>query len=150
MDCSCRCCRIRCRPLGIPEKVIYGIQLSNGGVLIAHRLIFNSEHDMSTIAKTSNAAYKQYKSTGVTLSFTEFLHREKEKMFSANGQDDSLLLVNKSLNDTVQTAIRDTLKQGGLKEQETGKTFFGINKFVLIGAGVAIIGGTVWLVLKKR
>jgi hypothetical protein len=105
---------------------------------------------MSIIAKTSNTAFKQYKKQGGTLNFTDFLHREKEKMFSANGNDDSLLLVNRSLNDSVQLAINETLKNGGLKPKTSGKTIFGINAVLFIASAITITGGTIFLIVKKK
>jgi hypothetical protein len=106
---------------------------------------------MSTIAKTSNAAWKEYKAGGGTIvKFTDWLHREKEKMFSANGEDDSLLLVNRSLNDSVQGAIKDTLKTGGLKEKTSGKTLFGINTKWLIGSAIVLTGGIIYLIVKRN
>lgn len=100
------------------------------------------------IAKTANAAYKDYRSGGGTLSFTEWLHREKEKMYYSTGED-NMLLVNPPLNDTIQNAIKDTLKQGGLKTVESGKTIFGINKVVVIGGSVLLVAGIVFLIVNK-
>lgn len=106
------------------------------------------------LAKTPNAAWKDYlKNEHGTLGFTDWLHREKEKMFYSNGDTTSnLLLVNKPLNDSIQTAIQSTLAQGGLKDQESGKTVFGINKWALIGGGfvlAAIITYVIVINVKK-
>lgn len=101
------------------------------------------------IAKTANAAYKDYKTGGGTLAFTEWLHREKEKMYYSTGED-NMLLVNPPLNDTIQAAIKDTLEKGGLKTTESGKTIFGINKVVVIGGSVALIAGIIFLIVVKN
>ena len=101
------------------------------------------------LSKTANSAYNEYRKSGGTLAFTEFLDREKQKLMSANGQQDSLFLVNRDLNDSVQNAIRETLQKGGYKTNESGKTIFGINKFVLIGA-VTLLIGTMTVVIYKK
>lgn len=99
------------------------------------------------LAKTPNAAYKEFKKGGGTLNFTEYLHREKEKMYYSNGDNSNVLLVNKPLNDSIQTAIDNTLKQGGLKDQESGKTVFGINKGILIGGGIVLAAVITYIIV---
>lgn len=101
------------------------------------------------IAKTANAAFKDYRTAGGTLSFTQWLHREKEKMYYSTGENENLLLVNPVMNDSVQNAIKNTLKQGGLKTEESGKTIFGINKKVLIGSGIVIAAAIVFVIVKQ-
>lgn len=102
------------------------------------------------LAKTPNAAYKDYVTGGGTLSFTNWLQREKDKMFYSNGDDkNNLLLVNKPLNDSIQTAIDNTLKNGGLKTTESGNTVFGINKTILIGAGVVLAAVIGYIIIKN-
>jgi len=101
------------------------------------------------LSKTANASYKEYLKAGGTLSFTDYLHREKEKFMNANGEQDNLLLINRPLNDSIQTAIKETLKQGGLKNEESGKTVFGINKNIIIGGGILIAVGIAFIIYKK-
>ena len=101
------------------------------------------------LATTANQAYKKYKEQGGTLAFKDFLTREQHKIYAANGEDSSVFLVKPALNDTVQTAINDMLKQGGLKDEESGKTVFGINKNIVIGAGLLVAGIVIFIIVKK-
>lgn len=102
------------------------------------------------LGKSANAAYKEALHKGTTkLPFTEWLHREKEKSFNAQGEDPNLLLINRSLNDSVHQTIQKVVKQGGLKDSESGKTIFGIHKAVIIGGATIITGAIIFLIIKK-
>lgn len=102
-----------------------------------------------SIARTANQAYKKYKEAGGTWTFTEFVTRQKQKAFSADGEADHLFMVNPSVNDTVQSAIDNMLKEGGLESEESGKTVFGVKKGWVIGVGVLLAAGIVFIVYKK-
>ncbi len=102
------------------------------------------------ITMNANMAYKKYKSKGGTLPFTEFLHREKEKIYNANGEDESILLVNRTLDDSIHHAIDKTLEKAGLKTEEENKTVFGINKTVFIVGGLVLISAVIILVIKNK
>lgn len=103
-----------------------------------------------SIAIGANQAYKKYRLRGGALSFKEFINAEKQKTFSANGSEDELILVNRSLSDSLQTAIDKTLKQGGLRTTAENKTVFGINKFVFIGGSILLVSAFVLLLVKQK
>lgn len=67
---------------------------------------------------------------------------------SADGINDNLLLVDRTLNDSVHTAIKDAATTGGLKTETTGKTIFGINKTVFIVSALLLTAGTVYLIIQ--
>jgi len=103
------------------------------------------------IGKTANTLWKEYnQETGSKISFAEFLGLQRTKMFSANGDNDSILMVNKSLNDTVQAAIDSTLKQGGLKTEEDKGKVFGLPKAAVIGGGLVITAAIIFLLLNRK
>lgn len=105
---------------------------------------------MPDISLNRNQAFKKYKHTGGTLTYVQWVVREQDKIYSANGEDDNLLLISKPINDSVQAAIKNTLYKGGLKTTETGKTVFGINKTVFIGGAVIVTAAIIFLIAKNR
>jgi hypothetical protein len=113
-----------------------------------HRLCFLNFVFM--IGKNANQVWKDYRSRGGTLGFTDFLDREKQKMFSADGQAPGLFLVNQTLNDSVQAAIEKTLNSGGLTQKESGRTIFGVNKNIVIGGAVVITAAIILLIVKTK
>lgn len=102
------------------------------------------------IGKNANLAWKEYKVAGGTLGFTDFLDREKKKIYSANGQDDSILIINQHLNQQVQDAIDKTLAAGGLKKDASKKTILGINKTAFIIGGVVITAAIIFFIVSKK
>lgn len=104
---------------------------------------------MGTLAINANKAYKKYRSLGGQKGFTQFLDQWKQTRFSANGETNGVFLENRPVNDTVQTAIKNMLKEGGLKEEESGKTVFGIPKAIVIGGAVLLAGAIIFIIVKK-
>lgn len=91
-------------------------------------------------AKTANQLYKE---SGSTMPFKEWL--EQERKHNASGLDVSgsfsTIIIDKSLNDSVQSAI-NTGKQGsGLRpDQKPVKTVLGIPQtYVLIAGGLVAV-----------
>jgi hypothetical protein len=99
-------------------------------------------------ALMGKTATKMWRQSGTALPFKQWIEQEKEKM-SADGQTaDGLLLVNRSLNDSVQNAINEAVKTGGLKKDIENKTIFGISKPVFIVSAVLFTGGLIYLITR--
>jgi hypothetical protein len=79
--------------------------------------------------------YRDYKKSGGTLSFKEYIDREKTKGF-VNFNGTVNVPVNKNLTDSVQDVLNRIHADGGLKTNADNKYIFGINRNVWIGAGV--------------
>lgn len=103
------------------------------------------------IGKTANTLWKEYmQASGSKISFAEFLGLQRTKMFNADGDNESILMVNKNLNDTVQAAIDKTLQQGGLKTEEDKGRIFGLPKAAVIGGGLVLTAAIIFLLLNKK
>lgn len=97
---------------------------------------------------TANQKYRDYKKNGGTLVFKEWIDRERKKNFlNLDGTADVPL--NKPLTDSINAAIKDLHQDGGLQTDLENKYIFGINRNVLIVAGVVILVGTGFLIYKK-
>jgi hypothetical protein len=106
------------------------------------------------IGKSANAAYKEYRHAGGTLSFPAYLEQEKNKIstLAANGEQD-VLIIDRPLNDSVQQAIQHALAGTGTGVQTTADNsrVLGIKKPVLIGIGILLIGGlTAYIIVKNK
>lgn len=101
------------------------------------------------MSKSANRLWREYRKAGGQLSFAAYINREKEKTFAASGENDSLFAIDKSLNDSVHNAIKETLAGGGLKTSNTGNTIFGINKTVFIAGSVLVVAATIYLLTRK-
>jgi hypothetical protein len=88
---------------------------------------------------------QRYKESGSTLSYKEWRKREDEKMASFDG------IPSPSLSDSssFKATVSEMQRKGGLKEEISGKTVFGINKYVLIVAGIVIVSAIAYNVYKK-
>lgn len=103
------------------------------------------------IGKSANEAYREYKKRGGTLSFSEFIKREKEKLFSADGLTNGMILINKELNNEVQSSINQALSEGGLKKEVNTSKILGINKTVFfIGSGIVLLSVASILYIKYK
>lgn len=102
------------------------------------------------ISKSANQGYRAYKKKGGTLPFTLFLDQEKERLHSVDGSDPSMLLINQSLNDTVQSSVKKITESQGLQTTETGKTVFGIKKNIVIGGGLILAAVVILLTIKHK
>ena len=100
---------------------------------------------MATIEKTANQLWRE---SGTTLTFKEWLNREKAKYMNFDG-DPGVIMVNKPLNDTIQAALADARKAAGYKDRPENKTVLGLNKYVVIGAGVLVAGLIAYTVYKN-
>lgn len=93
------------------------------------------------------SANQVWRDSGTTLSFKDWITREKKKFMNFNGTTDTI--VNKPLNDTVQTALSGIRKNFGFQDKESGKTIFGLNKTAVIVFGIVAVVGLVWYFKKK-
>lgn len=88
---------------------------------------------------------QRYRESGTTLSYKEWRKREDEKMASFDGIPSPSLSDSSSFKQTVAEMQR----AGGLKEDISGNTIFGINKYVVIVAGIVIVSAIAYTVYKK-
>lgn len=101
---------------------------------------------MAMIEKSANRMWKE---SGTTLSFKDWLNREKSKFINFNGGEASMI-INKPLNDTIQQTVSEIKKAAGYKEKPENKTIFGINKNIVIAAGVVVTALIVYKLLKPK
>lgn len=96
------------------------------------------------IGKTATSIWRhEYKKNGGTLSFPQWIEREKNK-FAADGNN-NLLLIDKTLNDSVHAAINDAT---GVNKKSSEKTVFGINKTIFIISAIVFVGGLTYLITR--
>ena len=88
------------------------------------------------IEKTANQLWKESRTT---LSFKDWITREKEK-YSNYGGDEEKIISNKPLQDTLQKGIADMRARSGYKTDISKNKTFGIPNILIIGVGVAVLG----------
>lgn len=94
---------------------------------------------------SEKSANQLWKESGTTLSFKDWIEREKEK---------GMLIPNKTVNDSI-ALIKNTIGiQNGndavtLAETNTN-TVLGLNKWVLISSVLIIVGAVGYSIYKKR
>lgn len=88
--------------------------------------------------KTANKLYKEYKSGGGTLSFKEFIQREKDK---------GVFPLNIELNDEIQTTLTNYKKNN----KEMDKKIVGLPvKTLVIAGSVILIAVVAYKIIKNR
>jgi hypothetical protein len=94
--------------------------------------------------KTANKIYKEYKKGGGTLTFKEWIDREKKKGF-VNFEGSSFAPTNKPLTDSINATLENVHKQFGYQTKLENEYIFGLDRNLLIGAGVlaVVIGGII-------
>jgi hypothetical protein len=97
---------------------------------------------------TANKVYKEYKKNGGTLSFAEWIQREKAKDF-LNWDARTSVPVNKPLTDSISDVLNKIQRDAGYKEAPENKYILGIHRNILIGIGVVALVGVGYLVYKK-
>src|SRR5262245_52930287 len=101
---------------------------------------------MSTIGKSATRLWREeIKSGATTLSFAAWISRKKE-MLSADAAGSNLILIDKTLNDSVQSAIAGATEAGRLQSKASSKTIFGINKTLFIISAIVVVAGGVVLI----
>lgn len=103
------------------------------------------------------SANQLWKRSGTTLSFAEWMNREKAKVKSFANADAATaglaapgIMVNQPLNQAVQDSLASARKDAGLQTKVSGNTFLGINKYILIASGLIIVGAIAYNIYKKN
>lgn len=100
------------------------------------------------IQKSANQLWKESKTT---LSFKDWLNREKEKFMNYDGVGkEPDVIINKPLNDSIQEALHEARQSAGYKTEVSKKSVFGLNKTVLIVAGVLIVAAIGYRLYKAK
>lgn len=103
------------------------------------------------MTKSANQLYKEEQAKGCTLTFKEWISREKKKNFyNFTGQQN--IPVNQPLNDSLTKTLDELHRSQGYQDSSSqSKYFIGLNKKILIGVvAVAVIGISVFVVYKSR
>jgi hypothetical protein len=90
--------------------------------------------------KTANQRWRE---SGTTLSFAKYMEREKLKMASFTS-DEQEIMVNKPLNDAIQDSLAMVNSAAGNKTSVSSNKIFGINKYVLYGAGIIVVAAIIY------
>lgn len=96
------------------------------------------------IEKSANQLWRE---SGTTLSFKDWLTREKKKF--DGGAADGVMMMNKPLNETIEETLAFTGTQKRSKENKLGSTL-GVSNLVWVIAGLAIGGFIVYQIVKKK
>lgn len=105
----------------------------------------------STIGKSASRIWReQTKSNQTTLPFDAWITREKERLAADGFNNNNLLMVDRTLNDSVHAAINDAAASGGLNKKPSGNTVFGINKTVFILGAVLLAASSIYLMTQIR
>lgn len=95
---------------------------------------------------SGKSANQLWKESGTTLSFKDWIQREKEK---------GMLIPNKLVNDSIaliksSVGIKDSDTSNVSLQQSNSKTVLGLNKWAIISS-ILIIGGAIgYTIYKKR
>lgn len=98
---------------------------------------------------TANKQYKEYKKTGGTLGFTEWINREKKKGF-VNFDGSVSVPQNTKLTDSLNNVISDLRKKSGYKETVENKYIFGVHKSAWISVGIIGLCVAGYVVYKNK
>ena len=100
------------------------------------------------IEKSANQLWKE---SGTTLSFKDWLNREKRKFVNFNGDGkQSVMMVNKPLNDTIQKTLGAIREETGYRTKESGKTIFGVNKTIILVVGIGALAFITYKIIKAN
>lgn len=98
---------------------------------------------------TANGTYKEYRKKGGTLGFKDWIQREKTKGF-LNADGTATVPSNAPLTDSVASAIAELHIAGGEQTGLDNKYIFGINRNVLIVAGLVAVGTAAYFIIKHK
>jgi hypothetical protein len=96
----------------------------------------------------SKSLNQLYKESGTTLSYKEWRRREDEKMASFDGVKSPIDSLKNDAN--YLKTIDKMQKTSGYKNEISGNTIFGINKYALIVGGLIIVGAIAYKIYQKR
>lgn len=89
------------------------------------------------VEKSANQLWRE---SGTTLSFKDWLNREKTKYMNATGSGvETGIIVNKPLNEDVQKTLAELKKDVGYKTESAKGQVFGIKNTTIIITGVVIL-----------
>jgi len=98
------------------------------------------------IEKSANQLWRE---SGTTLSFKDWLNREKKKFVNFNG-DANVMMVNRPLNTQIKDTLSSIRESVGYKKEGEGKTVFGMNKNILIFLGLGVVAFATYKFIKAR
>lgn len=111
---------------------------------------------MDTNVKQKSAS-KLWRESGTTLSFKDWMERNKKQShLNASGVPDinpgpvDIFKVNKPLSDSISKTLNEMDGLQPQKDHVSRGTIFGINKYVLIGAGLVLVGAVIYKVVKNK
>jgi len=96
--------------------------------------------------KSANQLWRESKTT---LSFKQWLEREKEKYANMDGNSEFGFIPNVPLQGKINETLDEIRRDTGFKTQVSKNKVFGINKTVLIIAGVLVVGAIGYKIYKK-
>lgn len=104
------------------------------------------------MSKQPLSANQNWKQSGTTLSFAEYMNREKAKAnsLSADGMSENEMMINKPLNQAVQDSLASARADAGFRKKVSGNTILGINKYLVIGSVMVIAGAIAYNIYKKN
>ncbi len=98
---------------------------------------------------TANQRYRQYKKDGGTLSFADYMNREKKKGFvNFDGQVD--VPENKPLSDSLTAVLNQMHQTAGYKTKADNKYILGLHRNVWIGTGIVAAAVVAYVVYKNQ
>lgn len=98
------------------------------------------------IEKSANQLWKE---SGTTLSFKDWINREKKKFVNFNGNS-NVMMVNEPLNKEIKDTLSSIRKSVGYKTEVESKTVFGVNQTIIIVVGLSIVAFATYKYLKSR
>lgn len=98
------------------------------------------------IEKSANQLWRE---SGTTLSFKDWLNREKKKFMNFNGGS-NVMMVNQPLNEEIKDTLSSIRKSVGYKTEVESKTIFGVNKTIIIVVGISIVAFATYKYIKSR
>lgn len=98
------------------------------------------------IEKSANQLWKE---SGTTLSFKDWINREKKKFVNFNGNS-NVMMVNEPLNKEIKDTLSSIRKSVGYKTEAESKTVFGVNKTIIIVVGISIVAFATYKYIKSR
>lgn len=99
------------------------------------------------IGKSASRLWHDYAKQGGTLGFSSWLNIQKQKM-QADGDSANLVIVDTSLNETVQKTIKETAIPSNTSNKPAGKTVLGVNKTIFVVSSLALVTGVGILIMQ--
>jgi len=96
------------------------------------------------IEKSANQLWRE---SGTTLSFKDWLNREKKKYVNFNGNQ-NVMMVNRPLNNQIKDTLSSIRESVGYKKESENKTVFGLNKTIIIVLGIGLVAFATYKFIK--